>query len=377
MRDNYRLDGNYIKVAWATNRGIEKEKRLKEFWNVDLGCTYIPWQYLDSISKEPIDLSKWATGGIVDEDSLPDKYLKAYRNQMLQIANSDTSFISTKTSEQESKNQSKDMDLCETDVNQHLMRNKQSEFVRESMPPIHYQNILNSQQMLPINFATPPPNLGQLGVAQSNQFLNSNATLAQNQIGLPSIQVHPINFQALSQFNPVFPTNDSNQEAIMPPNQNLIDLLNSQRNLLPIPNFPSASSQFQFFHRPLLMNPQNQNQVSQGKQSNSHMRKILLPFHGMQGHVDLKNNEPPLNNDSTAEISSTTQSEEKIEKSFEHNNAIHRKNNWRNSQNYNNQRRSYNSDYNRGNYINNNRFSYQSNNFRNQKFNHGQNLDRK
>lgn len=375
MRDNYRLDGNYVKVAWATNKGIEKEKRLREFWNVDLGCTYIPWQYLESISKETIDLNKWAVGGIVDEDSLSDKYLKVYRNQMLQMANSDSS-VTTKTSDEESKNQSKDMDIC-TDENQKLKPNKQSEFIPKSIAPIHYQNLLNSQQVsLPINFSTPPSNLAQLGVSQSNQFLNSNSTLAQNQIGLSSIQVHPINFQAMSQFNPVFPANDSNQETLVPPNQNLIDLLNSQRNLFPLPNFPPTSSQFQFFHRPIMVNPPSQNQMPLAKQTNTHMRKILLPFHSMQGQLDLKNNESSTNNDPTSEISSTTQNEEKIEKSFENNNGNYRKNNWRNSQNYN-KRRSYGNDYNRNSYINNNRFSNQSNSFRNQKFNNGQNLDRK
>lgn len=371
MRDNYRLDGNCIKVAWATNKGIEKEKRLKDFWNVDVGCTYIPWHFLDSSSKEPIDLSKWATGGIVDEDSLPEKHLTIYKSQMLKMANSDSA-ISTKD---ESKNESNDMDICSDDNQTH--HQKQSDLMPKSIQPIQYQNMLNSQQVLPINFSAPPPSLAPL---QSNQILNSNSSLSQNQIALSSFQVHPINYQALSQFNPVFPTADSNQESLVTPNQNLIDLFNSQRNLVPLANFPSTPPQFQFFHRPILMNPQNQNHSPMPNQPvANNMRKILLPFHGTQGQMDLNKSEQSVNQE-TNEISSTTQNEDRTEaKNYQDfRNPNFRKNNWKSNNNYSNKRRSYGHDYNRNNYSNNGRFSNQSGNFRNYKHHNGQsNLDRK
>lgn len=368
MKDNYRLDGNFIKVAWATNKGIEKEKRLKEFWNVDVGCTYIPWQYLDSIFKDSVDLCKWAIGGIVDEDSLPDKYLKIYKNQMLNMTDSG---IANSTKIDDSKNESNEMEIC-LDDNQ-ISSNKQSDLISKAVQPMQFSNILNSQNAMPFNFSTPPPTLGQVNVPQANQFLNPNSTIAQSQIGLSSIQVHPINYQAINQFNPVFPSTDSNQETLLPPNQNLIDLLNSQRNLMPIPNFPPPSSQFQFFHRPILMNP-HQNQIPIGKQPLPHIRKILLPFHGMQGQMDSNKNDQSINQE-TSEISSTTQNEEKTENNLEHRNGSYRQNNWKNNYHNYNKRRSYGNDYNRNSYINKNRFSNQSNNFKN--YNNGHNLDRK
>lgn len=89
MKDGYRLEGNAIKVAWATNKGIAKDRHLKSYWNVEVGCTYVPWT--DLPAPNTVDFLKWAEGGLVDEESLPPNYLAVYKKQMVQLANADES----------------------------------------------------------------------------------------------------------------------------------------------------------------------------------------------------------------------------------------------------------------------------------------------
>lgn len=80
--EEYRLDGNIIKVAWATNKGINKDKHAKAFWNVEIGCTFIPWSELERSPGSSIDFMKWSDGGLIDEDSIPDKYRAVYEKQL-------------------------------------------------------------------------------------------------------------------------------------------------------------------------------------------------------------------------------------------------------------------------------------------------------
>jgi RNA recognition motif-containing protein len=84
LKDGYRLDGNYIKVAWATNKGINKDRRIKQHWSVDVGCTFIPFAELETIRVGTSDFVKWAEGGLVDEDSIPERCLGLYRKLILQ-----------------------------------------------------------------------------------------------------------------------------------------------------------------------------------------------------------------------------------------------------------------------------------------------------
>ena len=37
----------YFKIAWAPSKGIKD--KLKNNWNVDIGCTYVPWSELNNI----------------------------------------------------------------------------------------------------------------------------------------------------------------------------------------------------------------------------------------------------------------------------------------------------------------------------------------
>lgn len=50
-------------IAWALNKGIKAD--FKQYWDVELGVTYIPWSKV----KEP-QLEELKEGGILDVDTL-------------------------------------------------------------------------------------------------------------------------------------------------------------------------------------------------------------------------------------------------------------------------------------------------------------------
>lgn len=58
-------------MAWAPGKGV-KGKELKDYWEGDLGVSYIPWSKL----KPDIDVEMLEDGGVIDEDTMP-AWLKA------------------------------------------------------------------------------------------------------------------------------------------------------------------------------------------------------------------------------------------------------------------------------------------------------------
>ncbi|XP_026227818.1 SR-related and CTD-associated factor 4 [Anabas testudineus] len=62
-RGTYKVNQKAIKIAWALNKGIKSE--FKQFWNVELGVTYIPWS---RIREDQLDELK--EGGVLDIDTL-------------------------------------------------------------------------------------------------------------------------------------------------------------------------------------------------------------------------------------------------------------------------------------------------------------------
>lgn len=52
-------------IAWALNKGVKQE--YKQFWDVDLGVTYIPWEKV-----KLDDLDGFAEGGIIDQETVND-----------------------------------------------------------------------------------------------------------------------------------------------------------------------------------------------------------------------------------------------------------------------------------------------------------------
>lgn len=61
-----KLNGSHIKMAWAPGKGFKEYKRLKDFWEVDIGSSYIPYNKID----ESIDFETLEEGGLIDEDSM-------------------------------------------------------------------------------------------------------------------------------------------------------------------------------------------------------------------------------------------------------------------------------------------------------------------
>lgn len=56
-------------MAWAPGKGM-KGKDYKDYWDVDLGASFIPYDRLD----ESVDLDLLEDGGMIDEDTLPEKF---------------------------------------------------------------------------------------------------------------------------------------------------------------------------------------------------------------------------------------------------------------------------------------------------------------
>lgn len=54
-------------IAWAPGKGV-KGKEWKDYWEVDLGVSYIPWSKL----RNQEDLDKVEEGGSIDDDTLPE-----------------------------------------------------------------------------------------------------------------------------------------------------------------------------------------------------------------------------------------------------------------------------------------------------------------
>lgn len=65
---NLKLNGSQIKMAWAPGKGL-KDKKFKDFWEVDLGASFIPISKIDV----SMDLDTLEEGGVLDEDTLSDR----------------------------------------------------------------------------------------------------------------------------------------------------------------------------------------------------------------------------------------------------------------------------------------------------------------
>ncbi|XP_036379358.1 SR-related and CTD-associated factor 4 isoform X1 [Megalops cyprinoides] len=62
-RGSYKVNQKAIKIAWALNKGIKPE--YKQYWDVELGVTYIPWS---KVKTE--DLESFRQGGMLDSETL-------------------------------------------------------------------------------------------------------------------------------------------------------------------------------------------------------------------------------------------------------------------------------------------------------------------
>ncbi|NXX85208.1 SCAF8 protein, partial [Urocolius indicus] len=60
---SYKIGSKIIKIAWALNKGVKTE--YKQFWDVDLGVSYIPWEKV-----KLDDLEGFAEGGMIDQETV-------------------------------------------------------------------------------------------------------------------------------------------------------------------------------------------------------------------------------------------------------------------------------------------------------------------
>jgi hypothetical protein len=56
-----------FQLAWAPGKGV-KGKEFKDYWEVELGCSYIPWMRIP----RDFDLDALEEGGMIDEETMPD-----------------------------------------------------------------------------------------------------------------------------------------------------------------------------------------------------------------------------------------------------------------------------------------------------------------
>ena len=54
-------------MAWAPGKGM-KGKEYKDYWDVDLGSSYIPYEKID----DNFDIELLEDGGMIYEDTVPD-----------------------------------------------------------------------------------------------------------------------------------------------------------------------------------------------------------------------------------------------------------------------------------------------------------------
>nr|XP_015825905.2 SR-related and CTD-associated factor 8 [Nothobranchius furzeri] len=64
---SFKIGSKIIKIAWALNKGVKQE--YKQFWDADLGVTYIPWEKV-----KVDDLDDFAEGGIIDQETVNDEW---------------------------------------------------------------------------------------------------------------------------------------------------------------------------------------------------------------------------------------------------------------------------------------------------------------
>jgi len=65
--NKFKLQGKPITLAWAPGKGM-KDKQWKDYWDLDLGCSYIPIEKLDP----QVNMMELEEGGMFDEETMPD-----------------------------------------------------------------------------------------------------------------------------------------------------------------------------------------------------------------------------------------------------------------------------------------------------------------
>lgn len=133
----YKLHGRVISISWAAGKGV-KSKEWKDYWDLELGVSYIPWSKLD----ESTDFDQLEEGGMFDEDTMP-PWLK-----------------------EKLKNQSQKKDTADTNTAANQVTNIAMFGMDTTQPPPTQQMMANVPQMVPpfpmgpVPRFMPPMNIG-------------------------------------------------------------------------------------------------------------------------------------------------------------------------------------------------------------------------
>uniref|UniRef100_K7G6P3 SR-related CTD associated factor 4 n=1 Tax=Pelodiscus sinensis TaxID=13735 RepID=K7G6P3_PELSI len=85
-RGNFKVNQKSIKIAWALNKGIKPD--YKQYWDVELGVTYVPWDKV-----KPEDLESFCEGGMLDNETLSPEWKgipKKSENEVAQNGGAET-----------------------------------------------------------------------------------------------------------------------------------------------------------------------------------------------------------------------------------------------------------------------------------------------
>ncbi|XP_061483836.1 SR-related and CTD-associated factor 4 [Rhineura floridana] len=78
-RGNFKVNQKSIKIAWALNKGIKPD--YKQYWDVELGVTYVPWSKV-----KPEDLESFCEGGMLDSETLSPEWKEIPKKSENQVA---------------------------------------------------------------------------------------------------------------------------------------------------------------------------------------------------------------------------------------------------------------------------------------------------
>lgn len=74
--NGYKLHSRVISISWAAGKGV-KSKEWKDYWDLELGVSYIPWDKLD----DSTDFEQLEEGGMFDDESIPQWLKDKLKNQ--------------------------------------------------------------------------------------------------------------------------------------------------------------------------------------------------------------------------------------------------------------------------------------------------------
>lgn len=154
---NHKLHGRAITLSWAAGKGV-KSKEWKDYWDLDLGVSYIPWNKIN----ENTDFEQLEEGGMFDEDTLPEWLTEKLKNQSQKKDTNQTNMIVGQMPSMAMFN----MDTTQPPPGGQMMGNVPQLVpaypmgaVPRFMPPMLGPNI-------PLQLGVPPPMNGQMMMPQ-------------------------------------------------------------------------------------------------------------------------------------------------------------------------------------------------------------------